>query len=106
MIFDIFLCLFRQGKEFLLILIQFYNRVGEVVWFVFDDQYVFDARDAFASDGGGDDGGAVLDGFYNFSFDAGAVAERNYYDAAGAVKLGQLFFGDEAFDDDAASRLL
>ena len=37
MIFDIFLCLFCQGKEFLLILIQFYDCISEVVWFVFDD---------------------------------------------------------------------
>ena len=105
MLADINLRFLCQVFQAFFVFVELYDCLGKFVRLIPDEENFFYIRDSLAADGGSDDGGTVIDGFYHLALNPCAVAERYHYNPAVPVQVCQFFFTYKAFDDDAVSRL-
>ena len=87
MLADINLRFLCQVFQAFFVFVELYDCLGKFVRLILDEENFFYIRDSLAADGGGDDGGTVIDGFYHLALNTCAVAERYNHDTAVPVQF-------------------
>ena len=74
MLADINLRFLCQVFQAFFVFVELYDCLGKFVRLILDEENFFYIRDSLAADGGGDDGGTVIDSFYHLALNPCAVA--------------------------------